>query len=380
MIILLEIILDNGEMVDLECPIEASPREIVSELQNNNCIRVEFGKFGKYYGFGIKEEFSLVEKESGRVLNSQKSLEYLKVKNGEQLIVKRSYGVEDDIKEISKDKYDFDKLDSVKLKCLAINHVQLIEFCTEEKDFSFDVLELHESLENKAYTSQSLLKNNPPTKYLVRINEVSITGVRDDLSPVFGRNHQVEVRFGDDYPFEPPILKILSPIWHPNIKCIGTLYKGMVCTDVAVIEVSYNVTAMLYKLKRLLRYELYQAEDKHPFPEDVEVAKWVREYAEPRRIVEWGKGINASFIKLDADDLNKKSLKKLIAKGEAIQLVHTLLENNDFTAYHNELYLHLSNINQVNNNLRQGLIDGNEQLFHLRNLNSALLSIIDEVL
>ncbi|NVM54110.1 MAG: ubiquitin-conjugating enzyme E2 [Candidatus Helarchaeota archaeon] len=75
-------------------------------------------------------------------------------------------------------------------------------------------------------------------------------------SPYKNRFFQLEIRLPIDYPFEPPIVRFLTPIWHPNIAPA----TGEICNDILkisgeskytwspgsdVVSVIMNVIAML---------------------------------------------------------------------------------------------------------------------------------------
>jgi len=51
-------------------------------------------------------------------------------------------------------------------------------------------------------------------------------------SPYRDRFFQIEIRLPEDYPFEPPIVRFLTPIWHPNIAPA----TGEICNDILKIS------------------------------------------------------------------------------------------------------------------------------------------------
>ena len=51
-------------------------------------------------------------------------------------------------------------------------------------------------------------------------------------SPYKNRFFQLEIRLPLDYPFEPPNVRFLTPIWHPNI----TPATGEICNDILKIS------------------------------------------------------------------------------------------------------------------------------------------------
>ena len=66
---------------------------------------------------------------------------------------------------------------------------------------------------------------NIPVQYHVHYNIKSITGIDKTQKPIFGHKHTLEISFPPRYPLVPCIIKMISPIWHPNIKSEGN-YKG----------------------------------------------------------------------------------------------------------------------------------------------------------
>ncbi|MHA1231043.1 MAG: ubiquitin-conjugating enzyme E2 [Candidatus Helarchaeota archaeon] len=51
-------------------------------------------------------------------------------------------------------------------------------------------------------------------------------------SPYEGRFFELDIILPDDYPFEPPIVKFITKIWHPNVRPT----TGEICNDILKIS------------------------------------------------------------------------------------------------------------------------------------------------
>ncbi|CAI4828662.1 CCT_1a_G0052870.mRNA.1.CDS.1 [Saccharomyces cerevisiae] len=74
-----------------------------------------------------------------------------------------------------------------------------------------------------------------------------ITGPKD--TPYSGLKFKVSLKFPQNYPFHPPMIKFLSPMWHPNVD-----KSGNICLDILKEKWSavYNVETILLSLQSLL--------------------------------------------------------------------------------------------------------------------------------
>jgi ubiquitin-protein ligase len=69
-------------------------------------------------------------------------------------------------------------------------------------------------------------RGNPPETYLLLLKGRTITEVKDG-KPVFGRQQHLKIELGAEYPAMPPLVTMLSRIFHPhvwpqnNIVCLG---------------------------------------------------------------------------------------------------------------------------------------------------------------
>lgn len=138
---------------------------------------------------------------------------------------------------------------------------------------------------------------NLPIAYTVRYSVKSISGVEEinDLGlrdiinkPIFADKFLMRIELPHNFPAidSSPRFQFIDRYeneeydmpWHPNIRYFGIL-KGFVClnrTD-SFTDLAYAVI----RVKEYLKYELFHAEETPPFPEDLKVAKWVREQGIP---------------------------------------------------------------------------------------------------
>ncbi len=129
-----------------------------------------------------------------------------------------------------------------------------------------------------------------PVKYNVHYNIKSIIGIDENQHPIYNNRHTLEISFPPRYPLVPCIIKMISPIWHPNIKSDGN-YKGRICGNVKNFGKAYDLYQLVLRIGEILQYKNYHAEHVPPYPEDSKVAEWVIEYAEPNDIVNANKKI-----------------------------------------------------------------------------------------
>jgi len=175
---------------------------------------------------------------------------------------------------MSKLKYNLKKLRNPRDKRLAIEHMSIDELCEQ-----FDHIE-YEVVGNRT----------PPEAYLIHYSLKSIVGIDDEQNPVFGKKHTAEITLPRNYPMEPAKCYMKTDIWHPNIKSDGR-HKGRICGNTSGFGKNYSLYLLIQRIGEILAYKNYHAENTPPFPEDEKVARWVREYAEPKELVDKEKGI-----------------------------------------------------------------------------------------
>lgn len=131
-----------------------------------------------------------------------------------------------------------------------------------------------------------------PTEYEIWYRVKSIVGVKGDTiprEPVFGYLHKMSIVLPNNYPSADgnPIFTFRTDIWHPNIRYSGS-FKGHVCLTIKEMGVLASLKDLVLRVEQYLKYQLYHAQNTYPYPEDQNVAEWVREEGEPNGWVRFG--------------------------------------------------------------------------------------------
>ena len=169
--------------------------------------------------------------------------------------------------------YKLDEIKDTFIWRLAKEH-QLIHQLTT---INSDLLEYEVQKNAREYPS-------PPVEYKIRYKFKSIVAVDENSMPVYGKGHEMLIRLPKGYPLQTAECKMLTSTWHPNIKAKGP-YKGTICTNHKDGGSLYQLDELVIRIGEYLQYKKYLAENVAPYPEDQEVAQWVREVAEPQGIV-----------------------------------------------------------------------------------------------
>lgn len=131
----------------------------------------------------------------------------------------------------------------------------------------------------------------PPRMFRLHLEIPSITRIQEDKSPIFGDQHTLEIRIPANYPVEAPVCQMTTDVWHPNIQSEEGPMKGRICGNTEGFGAFYSLDRLVSRICNMLRYKVYLADFRFPYPEDETVARWVKRYAEPRGIVQKGVGI-----------------------------------------------------------------------------------------
>ena len=142
---------------------------------------------------------------------------------------------------------------------------------------------LNRESENVKVESLDKSDVSQPERYMVTFLCKGIVDIHPETQePIYQYKHQVEIYCDDDFPSEVPKLRWVTPIWHPNIQHEEP--KG-VCVNKAEWLAGRWLDDLCRQMFEMVQYKNYHAEFTPPYPLDQKVAQWVREFAEPRGIV-----------------------------------------------------------------------------------------------
>ena len=131
-----------------------------------------------------------------------------------------------------------------------------------------------------------------PTEYEIWYRCKSIVGIKSmsvPREPIYGYLHKMIITLPNNYPAADgsPIFTFKSNIWHPNIRHSGS-FKGHVCLTIKEMGVLASLKVLVLRVEQYLKYQLYHAQNTYPYPEDQNVAEWVREEGEPNGWTRFG--------------------------------------------------------------------------------------------
>jgi len=176
-------------------------------------------------------------------------------------------------------KFDLKKL-SPRDACLWKEWKELDSLCSKRKAISANPREPSISYIIRKKNAMGL-----PTEYEIWYRVKSIIGVKDTKpprEPIFGYLHKMSIVLPNNYPSADgnPIFTFRTDIWHPNIRYSGS-FKGHVCLNSKDMGVMASLKSLVLRVEQYLKYNDYHAQNVYPYPEDQNVAEWVREEAEP---------------------------------------------------------------------------------------------------
>jgi len=128
-----------------------------------------------------------------------------------------------------------------------------------------------------------------PERYKVTLLCRGIVGIDSSQNPQYGDRHEFQIYCDNEFPSHVPRLGWITPIWHPNIQHDG---DKNVCVNKAEWLGAMGLHHICQQIFEMVQYKNYHAEETPPYPQDREAAKWVRDYAEPRGVVDKRRGIS----------------------------------------------------------------------------------------
>lgn len=236
--------------------------------------------------------------------------------------------------------FDRRKLNA-KNKALLAEWREIHELCQLREDISYTVVMKNKNdlpviydiiykipsfigLDKNRQIDRALLKENDDNKEFL-------------FYPLFGDIHRMQITIPPNFPQVngKPKGSISTKIWHPNIVCHGDdNIVGRVCFNEGNLDASVTIVDRILQVADYLTYKNYLAEDREPYPYDLEVAHWIREIAEPLGWVIPEHGINYKKLGIKHKDPKPKNNKKTNPKtlvDEEIVILDDKSDGFEFT-------------------------------------------------
>ncbi|EOY22590.1 hypothetical protein QUC31_007819 [Theobroma cacao] len=176
-------------------------------------------------------------------------------------------------------------------------------------DFARVQKELQECSREK---DTSGIKVSPKSDNLARLTGI-IPGPLG--TPYEGGSFEIDITLPDGYPFEPPKMKFVTKVWHPNISS----QSGAICLDILKDQWSPALTLKTALLSVQALLSAPEPDD----PQDAVVAQqYLREY---QTFVGTARYWTESFAKASSLGLEEK-VQRLVEMGFAVGLVRSTLE------------------------------------------------------
>lgn len=111
-------------------------------------------------------------------------------------------------------------------------------------------------------------EGNPPEKYVVEFSILGLVPGKEDV-PGYGRQHRAEVFLSRDYPRRPPLCRMLTPLFHPNVDpqkiCIGDHWSA-----------GQTLSQLVVRIAEMIAYQSYNVKS----PLNAKAAAWAEEHVE----------------------------------------------------------------------------------------------------
>lgn len=118
---------------------------------------------------------------------------------------------------------------------------------------SCDYKELQELEARSPLVRIERTEGQPPFLYYVTLNCKGVTRVTEGGEPVYSRSHELLIELHDDYPRKAPHVRMLTPVYHPNIAQSGTVCIGDVGDH--GYAPSMGLDDLVVRVVQMIRYE-----------------------------------------------------------------------------------------------------------------------------
>lgn len=168
-----------------------------------------------------------------------------------------------------------------------------------------------------------------PTEYEIWYRCKSIVGVKDTRvprEPIFGFLHKMRIILPNAYPAADgnPEFKFITDTWHPNIRFSGS-FKGRVCLTIKEMGVLASLKVLVLRVEQYLKYQLYHAQNTYPYPEDQNVAEWVREEGEPNGWTRFGQDMQPATMSQQQEQQVPQVVEPVIPAQPVVNVKKTII-------------------------------------------------------
>lgn len=95
-------------------------------------------------------------------------------------------------------------------------------------------------------------EGNPPEKYVVQFSILGLVPAEEE-APSYARTHRAEIFLLRDYPRRPPLCRMTTPVFHPNIDpqkiCIGDHWSAGQTLPQLVVRIAEMIAYQSYNVK-----------------------------------------------------------------------------------------------------------------------------------
>lgn len=123
-----------------------------------------------------------------------------------------------------------------------------------------------------------------PMQYVVHYRGIpSYSKPGTGSKPIIKNEHDVEITLDRNYPYKPPVVRMLSHIFHPNVR----VSDNIICID--MINKHWRETFTITEVVKNIETFLWKPNPDSPY--NNEAAEWVRKHPlpEPKDSEEWGR-------------------------------------------------------------------------------------------
>lgn len=254
---------------------------------------------------------------------------------------------------------------------LVEEHQLLDDFCKKNSKVEYYVTKRFKK--KRFWTRKKLL---PPIEYDLEFNTRSILSIDKNNNPIYLNKHIVNVKIIEDYP--PLIYECImkTDIFHPNVGGASGFRKGYIVRRAMNRPIlGWTLPELTQILLDIIEYKIYEYSYEPPYAEDINAARWVEKFGEPKGIVKRYKGIIASNTSFDSQHLNT-----LLSSNKVEEAINYLLGNYVSLRDDNLMITIKSRYDLLKKQRLQGVMSEENYNINHNKITVDLLELIDSVI